>query len=81
MNRTKWTRTRAVNQPSKSKTARYDEQNAEAAAIILASPEQHRWFQVDWAQRFTERRAAESSQVDRTADRQQVSRQLPLNLA
>ena len=63
--RNQWSRQRAKDRPaSKAKRARYDEQNSEAAAIILASPEQHRWFQVDWARRFQRRKAAESGEVD-----------------
>ena len=50
MNRTKWSRTRAKDRPpSKSKRARYDHDNTIAAGIILASPEQHTAFQLDWA--------------------------------
>ena len=52
----KWSQARP---PSKSKRAKYDEENSIAAGIILSAPAQHRWFQVDWARRFQRRRAAE----------------------
>ena len=57
MKRSQWSRARAANQPSKGKAARYDEQNAIAANIILANPERHSRFQIDWARRFQRRRA------------------------
>ena len=61
MNRTKWSRARAADRPSKSKTRAYDEQNAIAAGIILSSPERHTAFQIQWAEAFTKRKAAEST--------------------
>ena len=63
MNKANWSRTRAANRPSKRKTRAYDQQNATAAAVILASPEQHTRFQIDWARRYIARRAEEIREV------------------
>ena len=60
MNKAEWSRARAANQPTKSKRARYDHQNDQAAEIILANPESHARCQIDWARRYTARRAEES---------------------
>ena len=57
MNKTHWNRARFADRPTRSKRAQYDRQNAEAAAVILANPERHSRFQMDWAQRFLRRRA------------------------
>lgn len=59
--RTKWSRTRAANQPSKSKTAKHNKGNENAARRILAAPEQHPAFMVTWATAFRKRRAEERS--------------------
>ena len=53
-----WSRARAANQPSKSKAARYDRDNATVANIILADTTKHSNFQVSWAQAFQRRRRA-----------------------
>lgn len=37
---------------------RFDRTNAIAAAVILANPEKHSRFQVDWTSRYTARRTA-----------------------
>ena len=60
MNRTKWRRARFADRPpTKSKTARYDRDNALAASVILSAPERHAPVQVDWARRFQQRQARE----------------------
>jgi hypothetical protein len=41
-------------------TRRYDQQNDEAAAIILAALEESAPFMIDWARRYQARRAQES---------------------
>ena len=53
----KWSQARP---PSKSKRAKYDEQNSIAAEIILADTTKHTDFQVRWAKAFMRRRAEEN---------------------
>ena len=65
MNKANWSRPRAANRPSKRKTRAYDQQNDTAAAVTLASPEQHTRFQIDWAQRYTACRSRSREEVDR----------------
>ena len=43
--------------------AAYDQSNNQAAEIILGAPERHTRFQIDWAQRYTARRAQESREA------------------
>lgn len=42
---------------------RYDQQNDEAAKIILGNPKRHTRFQIDWAHRYTARWAQESREA------------------
>jgi len=42
---------------------KYDQQNDQAAEIILGAPERHTRFQIDWARRYAARRAQESREV------------------
>ena len=60
MNKAKWSRRRAANQPTKSKRVRYDHDNELAARVILEAPNRHASFLVDWARAFLRRRAEES---------------------
>ena len=78
MRQPKWQRARAKDRPSKE--VKYDRDNSIAAKAILAEPGKHPRFMVEWARRFTARRAAESSQVDRTMRTPGTNGQLPLNL-
>ena len=41
----------------------YDQQNDQAARLILGDPERHSDFQIDWARRYTARRAEESREA------------------
>ena len=41
----------------------YEQQNDEAARIILGDPERHSDFQISWAHRYTARRAQESREA------------------
>ena len=42
---------------------RYNEQNEQAAEIILSDPERHSRFQIDWARRYTARREQENREA------------------
>ena len=61
LRRTTWSRARATDRPSKSKTRAYDEQNSVAAGIILSNPKRHSRFQVSWARAFMRRYKAGAS--------------------
>ncbi len=60
MSRNQWSRRRAANQPSKTKTARYNHDNERSAQLILDNPDRHPVFMVAWVERFQQRRAEES---------------------
>ena len=42
---------------------KYDQQNDEAAALILSAPDQNPRFMIDWPRRYTDRRVQESHEV------------------
>ena len=58
MNKANCSRVRAANRPSKRKTRAYDRQN-DMAARILARPGRRNQLLIDWARRYTVRRAQE----------------------
>ena len=53
--------------PLRALTRKYDRQNDIAAAVILDNPEKHSRFQVDWARRYTARRASERREPPRNS--------------
>ncbi len=62
-----WNQRRAADRPAKNAKRDYDRSNAEAAGLILASPQTYGEFMVDWAKRFRQRRADEK--LSQTVDK------------
>lgn len=62
MRRSNWAARRAADRPPKNEKRTHDEQNAEAAAVILDHPDRHPAFMCVWARRFMQRRTAELSE-------------------